>query len=276
MSTSTREVVEKSDYWIRVNLALEFCVKEALIHVLHNLDNDPSYSGLPGDPVQLFQHMTRCRGKKSYKHLKADQWALLCPASGQSNSKEWDITLLACVIRNELALLRPLAGWTDGPTALTDITKGGFVNRARIIRNLLKHGSVEAISTEPQFDGYWDEIEKILVGLNYQSLTEFHELRTKSLDKHNGEIRKMVTSFKMDLDSLKNEAADNTNEIKLVNAKIFTLEQISKNEVDEIRKEIDANTQNINNISKEMNNYGEGNISFKLILVPSCIFFVFW
>ena len=264
MSTSTREVVEKSDYWIRVNLALEFFVKEAVIRVLHNLDNDPSYSGLPRDPVQLYQHMTRCRGNRNYRHLKADQWALLCPTSGQSDSKEWDITLLVCVIRNELALLRPLAGWIDEPTALTDITKGGFVNRARIIRNILKHESVEAISTELQFDGNWDEIEKILIGLNYQNMTDFHELKTKSLDKHNGEIRKMVTSFKMNLDSLKNEAADNTNESKLLNAKIFTLEQTLKNEVDEIRKEmhnnkvelqrdIAANTEKVNNILVEVN-----------------------
>ena len=262
MSTSTREVVEKSDYWIRVNLALEFFVKEALIRVLHNPDNDPSYSGLPEDPVQLYQHMTRCQGNRNYRHLKPDQWALLCPKSGQSNSKEWDITLLICVIRNESTLSGPVAGWTDGPTALTDITKGGFVNRARIIRNLLKHGSVEAISTEFQFDGNWDEIEKILIGLNYQNMTDFHELKTKSLDKHNGEIRKMVTSFKMDLDSLKNEAADNTNEIELLNDKILTLEQTLKSEVDEIRKEVAANTQNINMLVEGNKDKIAGNIIF--------------
>ena len=263
MSTSTREVVEKSDYWIRANLALEFFVKEALIRVLHNLNHDPSYSGLSRDPVELYKHMKSCldRDRSKYR-LKPNQWDLLCPASGQSDSKEWDITLLVCVIRNELTLSGPGAGWIDGPTALTDITKGGFVNRARIIRNLLKHGSVKAISTEPQFDGYWDEIEKILIGLDYQNMTDFRELKTKSLDKHNGEIRKMVTSFKMDLDSLKNEAADNTNEIELLNDKILTLEQTLKSEVDEIRKEVAANTQNINMLVEGNKDKIAGNIIF--------------
>ena len=241
MSTSTSEVVEKSDYWIRVNLALEFCVKEALIHVLHNLDNDPSYSGLPRDPVQLFQHMTRCRGNRNYKHLKADQWVLLCPASGQSESKEWDITLLVCVIRNETSL-KPLGGWKN--PSPNDNTKGGFLDRARHLRNLLKHGSFEKISTELQFDGHWNEIEKILIGLNYQNMTEFHELKTKSLDKHDVEIQKMVTSFRMDLDSLKSEVANNTNETKLM------------------RKEIASNTQNNTNISENKNYSIAGNISF--------------
>ena len=271
MSTSTREVVEKSDYWIRANLALEFFVKEALIRVLHNLNNDPSYSGLPRDPVELYKHMSRCRNSSNYKHLEPHQWDLLCPTSGnESDSKEWDITLLVCVIRNELTLPKPTrrisrARKLECIEHIKHIKH--FANRARKIRNLLKHRSVKAISTE--FNVHWDELEEILIELKYQNMNEFYELKTESLDKHNGEIRKMVTSFKMDLDSLKKEAAGNTNKNELLEDKIFTLEQTLKTEVDEIRKEmhnnkvelqrdIAANTEKVNMLV-EVN---KGNIIF--------------
>ena len=253
MSTSAKEVVEKSEYWIRVNLALEFCVKEALIHVLHNLDNDPSYKGLPTDPKDLYQYMLKCKGKPIYKRiLKADQWALLCPSNGQTDSKEWDITLLIFVIRNETPL-KPQEGWKDKPSP-NDNTKGGCLDRARHLRNDLNHGSVEAICTEPQFDGYWDRIEKILVGLNYQNLCRFKDLKTESLDKHNSKILILVTSFKK-------EVSDNTSEIKNLNAKIYTLEEALKNEADGMRKDlrrnnkkIAANEENISNIKEELRN----------------------
>ena len=99
MSSSAQAVIATSDYWIRVNLALEFCVREALIDILHNHGKDPSYQGLPTDAVQLYQYMMIRQGDKEkykfyHKILKPDQWALLCPTNGQSDSKEWDITLL--------------------------------------------------------------------------------------------------------------------------------------------------------------------------------------
>ena len=85
MSDSVKDVVEKCEFWIRVHLALEVFVKEALIHILHNIHNDPSYKGLPTDPVDLYQYMLRCKGKPVYRNLRADQLALLCPANGRSN-----------------------------------------------------------------------------------------------------------------------------------------------------------------------------------------------
>ena len=60
MSDSAEDVVANCEFWMRVNLALEVCVKEALIHILHNTHSDPSYKGLPTDPGDLYQHMLRC------------------------------------------------------------------------------------------------------------------------------------------------------------------------------------------------------------------------
>ena len=239
MSDTAKDVVTKSEFWIRVNLALEVCVKEALIHILHNIHNDPSYKGLPTDPANLYQYMLRCKGKPAYRILKADQWALLCPANGQSNPIEWDITLIVFVIRNETTL-KPLHGWSkDNPPPTTDITKGGCLDHAKHLRNDLNHGSVDAISTQPQFDRYWDRIKRILKGLDYQNMDKFCELKTAALDNYNGEILCLVTNFKKNLNALKSEVSDNANEIENTNTKINLLEQTLKNEVKEIKREVE-------------------------------------
>ena len=217
MSSSAQAVMATSDYWIRVNLTLEFCVKEALIDILHNHGKDPLYQGLPTDPVQLYQYMMIRKGDKEkykvyHKILKPDQWALLCPSNGQSDSKEWDITLLVFVIKNEWKLLKTLLQ---------------YVVNARDLRNRLKHGSVDSISTLKEFDDQWDEIEKLLIGLKYKNMKQFHELKTTTLDKHNNEILKIVKDFLGELDSLKDEAADNTNKIKKLKSKIDVLGKYS-------------------------------------------------
>ena len=237
MSTPTIIVVSKSDYWIRVNISLEFCVKEALIDILHNNGNDPSYTGLPTDPVQLHQHMTRRRGNRNYRHLKPDQWALLCPANGQTDSREWDITLLVFVIKNELRFPN-------------NSTLPGHMDKARLLRNRLKHGAVNSISTLQQFDGYWDEIEKILIGLSYKNMALFHELKTSTLDKYNATILNIVRDFKTELNVLKNEASDNTNEIQQTNNKIDVLKQSLMNvanDVEQIKENLKVTNNQINN-----------------------------
>ena len=255
MSDSAKDVVEKCEFWIRVNLALEVCVKEALIHILHSTQNDPSYQGLPTDPGDLCQYMLRCKSKQAYKKLKADQWALLCPVNGRSNPRVWDITLIVFVIRNETKL-KPLHGWSkDKPPPLTDITKGGCIDHAKHLRNDLNHGSVDAISTQPQFDRYWDRIKRILKGLDYQNMDKFHELKTASLDKYNEEILCLVTNLNNDLDTLKNKASNNTNEIQNMNAKINVLEQTYNNlksEVNRIKKDVESNKEEIEELKEKM------------------------
>ena len=271
MSDTAKDVVAKSEFWIRVNLALEVCVKEALIHILQNIHNDPSYKGLPTDPADLYQYMSRCKGKPTYRILKANQWALLCPANGRSNPREWDITLIVFVIRNETTL-KPVHGWSkDKQPQLTDITKGGCVDHAKHLRNDLNHGSVDAISTQPQFDRYWDRIERILTGLGYQNMAKFHELKTASLDKYNGEIFCLVTTFNKDLNALKGEASDNTNEIQKTNAKIDMCKQTIKNEVKKIeekmeiyREEIESNKHEIKEIKNKLpEKKNQGKLNFK-------------
>ena len=197
-----------------MNLALEVCVKEALIHILHNIHNDPSYKGLPTDPGYLYKYLLECKSEQAYKKLKPDQWALLCPISELSNPIEWDITLIVIVIRNETTL-KPLHEWSkDKSPPLTDTTKGGCIDHAKHLRNDLNHGSADAISTQPQFDRYWDRIKRILNGLDYQNMARFNELETASLDKYNGEILYLVTNLKQKVENNHIEIKEEIKELK--------------------------------------------------------------
>ena len=179
-------MVANSEYWIRINLATELCLKEGLISILHNTDNDTSYVGLPNDPHQLFQRMQQCQQNRNHdlhKVLKQEQWNVLCPPNQQTNSNDWDVTLLVAVIRSELKL-NPLGGWKIKQLQGNDQSKGAYVYLIRNLRNELKHGSINEIDTFHKFTTYWNRIEYILKGINYKNMPFFNNLKTDPLDKH--------------------------------------------------------------------------------------------
>jgi len=103
--------------WIRVNLAVDIFIKKGLLCFLHNTFEDSSYTGLPTDPVELYSHMKGFEKDKKQELLKRKvltkkDWDKLCPAStGNSNSNEWDVTLIMVVITNSSQLPSPRNGW---------------------------------------------------------------------------------------------------------------------------------------------------------------------
>ena len=108
-------------------------------------------------------------------------------------------------------------------------------------------------------DRHWDRIERILNGLHYQNMDKFHDLKTASLDKYSGEILYLLKNFNKDLNDLKNEASDNTNEIKSMNTKIDVLSQTLKNDVEKIRKEVQSNKEENKETRKEVQSNKEEN-----------------
>jgi len=216
MSSSTASVIAKCEYWIRVNLAIELCLKEGLINILYNVDNDPSYIGLPSDPYDLFRYMQRChqnRNNSLHKVLSQEQWDVLCPPNHQqTNSKEWDITLLVAVIRCELKL-KPLGGWKIKQLQPNDQSKGAFVYLIRELRNEIKHGSINEIDTLNNFTAYWNRIEFILIKINRKNMQFFYNLKTDPLDKYTIAITNSVKQLEIDVDDLRNMATDNSRDI---------------------------------------------------------------
>ena len=101
--------------WIRVNLAIEVFIKKGLLCFLHNTFGDPSYTGLPVDPVELYSHMENFKNDKQNELrevLSRRDWDRLCPTSaGKSNSNDWDVTLIMVVITNSSQLPAPDNSW---------------------------------------------------------------------------------------------------------------------------------------------------------------------
>ena len=225
---STPLHIVKSEYWIRVNLAIEYCVKNVLISVLHNLDNDATYQGLPQDATLLYQQMLQC--KQDVKHplhkvLSVDQWDILCPLNQQTYSKDFDITLLVAVIRSVIGL-KPKGGWKIKVLESNDTSIGAFVFLAKVLRNEIKHGSVDNIQDLKQFQHYWQRIRIILIGLHFTDMTSFNSLETCPLDKHVDTISKLVFDLEKRVDVLKNEATDNTKEIHNLNKNIQSINNL--------------------------------------------------
>ena len=212
---STPLHIVKSEYWIRVNLAIEYCVKNVLINVLHNLGNDATYQGLPQDATLLYQRMLQC--KQDVKHplhkvLSVDQWDILCPPNQQTHSKDFDITLLVAVIRSVIGF-KPKGGWKIKFIQPNDKSIGAFVFLARDLRNEIKHGSVDNIQNLQQFQHYWQRIRDILVGLHFTDMASFDLLETCPLDKY--------------IDTISKQTNDNTNDIQKIFKDIHSFQNLS-------------------------------------------------
>ena len=212
---STPLHIVKSEYWIRVNLAIEYCVKNVLISVLHNLGNDATYQGLPQDATLLYQQMLQCKQNKNHplhKVLSGDQWDILCPPNQQTHSKDFDITLLVAVIRSVIGL-KPKGGWKIKVLEPNDTSIGAFVFLAKILRNEIKHGSVDNIQDLNKFQHYWQRIRDILVGLNFTNMKSFDLLETCPLDKY--------------IDTISKQTNDNTNDIRKIFKDIHSIQNLS-------------------------------------------------
>ena len=184
MNTSTGEL-KICDHWIRSGVALQRCVIPALFSILHNTTNDSSYIGLPQDETKLFQRLCIFK-KKEEKNLKnvvrSDQWAILCPASGKTDSKQFDVTLLVILIRYETNLPAPLGGWRIKNPDANDFSKAAFCIAARELRNLIIHSSIKSLEPVKEFYDVWFKLEEVLNGLNFDDMPSFHALKHSTLD----------------------------------------------------------------------------------------------
>ena len=184
MNTSTGDL-KKYDHWIRSGVALQRCVIPALLSVLHNSNNDPSYTGLPADETKLFQRLwlfKKREEKNLIKVVRSDQWAVLCPASGKTDSKTFDVTLLVIVIRYETNLPAPKGGWGIKNPDANDFSKAAFCIAARELRNRIIHSSIKSLEPVKEFDDVWCKLEEVLNGLNFDDMPSFQTLKHSTLD----------------------------------------------------------------------------------------------
>jgi len=185
MSSQLSTNVKQHQYWFRISLALEIHITKALLDVVHNRNNDPTYNGLSEIPVALYQYLDQnyrqtFRGLLKKGILNQDQFDLLFPTNGQTDSSKWDITLIVIVIRYCVNIPPPTNGWKKQLAVGDKSTAAGAI-KAREFRNWLKHGKIDDVKTKPQFDGKWIEINEILVCLAYNNIFGFNTLETDDL-----------------------------------------------------------------------------------------------
>ena len=217
--------VPSCEYFLRVDLALELCLKEAVLGIFHNDHKDVNNNGLPRDPGLLYTRMVQFRNRHS-RHLNrviySNQWALLCPANGQTDSSSLDITLDVVVIENESGI-QPSGGNWRVQQILNPQNDADYCIIARDLRNRVKHGTLQSISTVPQFTSYWTEIENALKGLHYNNMPLFHQLKTGPIEPY---TKASITALEQKLADLEKKQVDvNTKEIAELNQKHIELEE---------------------------------------------------
>ncbi|XP_078089078.1 E3 ubiquitin-protein ligase DZIP3-like [Mustelus asterias] len=115
--------------------------------------------------------------------LNTGEWSLLYPPNNeQPNSKRFDITLLASLIRHMKILPAPRRGWDAEPSA-NDQSKSAAILHLCNSRNKLLFETLNTGIEEPEFTIVWDRITDILtrLGAERQTLEALKECPVEKL-----------------------------------------------------------------------------------------------
>ena len=215
---NTQQVVKEYDAWLRLAIMLHSCLKEVLLDVMH----DPNYLGLPRDPKTLnteFRNQQPKIKQLTPKILKKDQVDHLLPKNSQeTDSQNFDVTLICVLIINFTNLPAPIGSWKIKTPKTTDSSIAAWVIRARNWRNgVLHYGEPKTIDTN-EFNSLWKEGENILHGLGYINNAKTQKLKTISLDPNSQLIAKPLDDL---INKLIKKIAENKTNINENTANIF-------------------------------------------------------
>ena len=134
------------------------------------------------DPKTLYQQLS-CHHSLLKKYLTKrilykDQYALLLPTNGLTDSGSFDICLLTFLLRQLCGLASSATGWSVLPLP-TDQTESAHLVRIRFGRNKVQHGGLKWDFTN--FTQVWDEIADSVIALGCTK-SEINNLGTCPLD----------------------------------------------------------------------------------------------
>ena len=248
---SVQNAIKEIEHWLRLTCFLHDPMKNALLQVLHNKLNDPSYQGIPENPVALYQFFSNNRNtlhdlvKK--KLLRKDQLELLLPPGGnQTFSSDFDVTLITLIIQYFTNLSPPKKGWKTKNPPSTDLSIAAFVIRAREWRNFINHVDAKTIDLL-LFQQKWQEGCDIINGLKYQYNTKF--LETMPLDPKHDLVLK---SLKWCLAVQSNDIQDLQCDVNDLRSDITTIQCEISSRAAEIEADIKSHDQSITDMKDEI------------------------
>ena len=204
--------------WVKCNLATDIHLRNSLLEILHNTKKDVGYTGLPENPVALYQHFVSKNHliglKRSGKKLQLfpDQYELVLPSNKQEvDSQSFDITLIVALI---IFLI-------DGcPFAKT-------VEKVVKFRNNLKHGTLADFKTEQQLETKLIELEGYLKQMCYSKIGDFVVADIIKDDKFLIDVNEGKVHLANLIATLKNDLKNDTDD-KIEHAKKVTISDILK------------------------------------------------
>ena len=139
--------------------------------------------------------------KLRYKVITNLQWDLLYPASGNPDSKNYDITLLTILLRNICRLPSPVTGWNTMPP-VADRSIEANITRIKLFRNeVYAHVSSTEVE-DAQFENLWQSISQALVDLGIPR-HEINELKNCPLSPEEEMYLQKLRDWKLREDECK-------------------------------------------------------------------------
>ncbi|CAG2236924.1 unnamed protein product [Mytilus edulis] len=136
------------------------------------------------------------------KILNQNQLNLMFPKNGLTNSSNFDVTLMICLIRNLTTVTPPLTGFDSLPTQ-AETTPGSDLARILYYRNILAHPNSCTIDTV-YFNTAWGDITDAVGRLGGQMMKhECQELKVKILDQSNQEIMIEIKQLHTEISELR-------------------------------------------------------------------------
>eukprot|EP00111_Clytia_hemisphaerica_P001769 TCONS_00004983-protein len=202
MGCTLSKCVVHNKNFLKCTLGVDIHLKDALLQLYH--DPNAVTNPLPTNGVDLFnffndpKRRNRLKSLLKNKKIFQDQYDLLLPQHGVVDSSLWDITLITFVGIQFLNL---------------SATLKKIMESSRKTRNDLKHGNAEDYKYQQKFDDTMDDIEQLLIQLNYNKITDFNQLRNDNIQidfnllckHHNALMQNLQTRLLQEHDTTKKE-----------------------------------------------------------------------
>ena len=177
---------------------------------------------------------------KTKKRITQPQWELLFPNTGEPSSKDFDITLMICLLRN----LSSIAIMDRLPSA-TDISLGADLSRIKYYRNIIVQSN-SAVVDDTDFESYWNDITPAILRLGGNSLkVECDDWYGRNLDAEQRDddlkcikTEKRLALIEEELAEQSKELAGQSKELAETNKKLIELEQEKRKEFAEMNKKL--------------------------------------